>query len=73
MYGHMKQFMLIPISGAIKVVHFMIKFTYLNLTRPHKPPGEQSHELRSLVPECLVEKEKKKRELSYFQEPLQAL
>lgn len=40
MYGHMKQYMLVSISGASKMVHFMASFIHPILTEPHKPLGE---------------------------------
>lgn len=40
MYGHMKQYMLVSISGASKMVHFMASFIHPLLTEPHKPLGE---------------------------------
>lgn len=39
-YEHMKKCMLVSISGARKMVHFMASFIHPILTEPHTPLGE---------------------------------
>lgn len=55
----MKQCLLVFMSGASEMVHFMTSFAYPTLAGPRKPLGEPLSVPQPPVPECVVGEERK--------------